>query len=162
MIAEAEHVRRGLEAVYGGRGRGLHGLPRRARPHGDRVVVRPEDEYGLLDLARSCAPRAGHTGLRCGPEAMLKAVEAAVRRLAGGQPARRALRRPSRSSAPEASDFEVVLPRSGLTLTVPPDRSILEVVKEAGVSVLVLVPEGVCGTCETEVVDGTPITATRC
>ena len=50
--------------------------------------------------------------------------------------------------------FELVLQRSGLTLSVPPDRSVFEVVNEAGVSVLGSCLEGVCGTCETEVVDG--------
>ena len=47
-----------------------------------------------------------------------------------------------------------MLERSGLTLTVPPDKSVYEVVKEAGVSVLASCLEGVCGTCETEVIDG--------
>jgi len=37
---------------------------------------------------------------------------------------------------------------------VPPDRTVFEVVREAGVSVLGSCLEGICGTCETEVVDG--------
>ncbi|MCS5718957.1 2Fe-2S iron-sulfur cluster binding domain-containing protein [Herbiconiux sp. CPCC 205763] len=41
-----------------------------------------------------------------------------------------------------------------MTLTVPPDRSILEVVEEAGVLVLSSCREGTCGTCETPVVSG--------
>ena len=57
--------------------------------------------------------------------------------------------------APEAdSSFELVLERSGLTLQVPPDQSVLTVIREAGVSVLASCLEGVCGTCETEVIDG--------
>ena len=38
----------------------------------------------------------------------------------------------------------------------PADRSILEVVEEAGVSVLSSCSEGTCGTCETRVLAGVP------
>lgn len=62
--------------------------------------------------------------------------------------------RPTAEAAP-AGAFDVVLARSGYKLTVPPDRSVLEVVKEAGVPVLFSCREGTCGTCETDVLDGT-------
>jgi ferredoxin len=52
--------------------------------------------------------------------------------------------------------FEVVCVRSGVTLTVPPGRSILAVAKERGIHVLAWCSEGICGTCETEVVKGLP------
>src|SRR4029453_416568 len=52
--------------------------------------------------------------------------------------------------------FEVVLQRSELTLTVPPERSILSVVEEAGVGGLSSCAEGTCGTCETRVLAGEP------
>ena len=53
-----------------------------------------------------------------------------------------------------AEPFEVELAFSGLELTVPPERSILEVVEEAGVLVLSSCREGTCGTCEVRVMDG--------
>jgi ferredoxin len=52
--------------------------------------------------------------------------------------------------------FEVVCVRSGVTLSVPPGRSILSVAKEYGIEVLSWCAEGVCGTCETEVLKGQP------
>ena len=52
--------------------------------------------------------------------------------------------------------FEVHLAQSALTVTVPPDRSILSVVEEAGVGVLSSCAEGTCGTCETPVLEGVP------
>jgi ferredoxin len=52
--------------------------------------------------------------------------------------------------------FEVELVRSGMTVVVPPDKSILRAVEEAGVPVLSSCREGTCGTCETPVLDGTP------
>jgi ferredoxin len=55
-----------------------------------------------------------------------------------------------------AEAFEVVLAQSELTLTVPPERSVLQVVEEAGVGVLSSCSEGTCGTCETTVLEGEP------
>ena len=53
-----------------------------------------------------------------------------------------------------AEAFEVVLERSGLSLTVPPGRSVMSVVEEAGVTVVSSCAEGTCGTCETPVLEG--------
>jgi ferredoxin len=52
--------------------------------------------------------------------------------------------------------FEVVCVRSGVTLTVPPGRSIASVAEECGIPVVAWCAEGVCGTCETEVLAGRP------
>lgn len=43
-----------------------------------------------------------------------------------------------------------------MTLTVPQDASVLDTVRAAGVDVLFSCAEGTCGTCETDVVEGTP------
>lgn len=53
-------------------------------------------------------------------------------------------------------EFEVELVRSGKTITVAPQRSILETVEDAGVRVLSSCRKGTCGTCETDDVAGTP------
>ena len=50
--------------------------------------------------------------------------------------------------------FELVCARSGLTLTVPAERSILAVLVDAGITVLSSCEQGVCGTCECGVVEG--------
>jgi ferredoxin len=55
-----------------------------------------------------------------------------------------------------AETFEVELVASELRLSVPPDRSVLDVVEEAGVGVLSSCAEGTCGTCETKVLGGVP------
>jgi ferredoxin len=52
--------------------------------------------------------------------------------------------------------FEVVCVRSGVTLTVPPNRSIASVAAERGIHVIAWCAEGVCGTCETAVLAGRP------
>ncbi|MFH7042061.1 PepSY domain-containing protein [Paucibacter sp. JuS9] len=50
--------------------------------------------------------------------------------------------------------FELHLRRSGRTLQVPADRSIVEVLDAAGVPVPTSCREGVCGTCSTRVIEG--------
>jgi ferredoxin len=57
---------------------------------------------------------------------------------------------------PSGSAFEVELAQAGLTLMVPPGRSILDVIEAAGVPVLSSCTEGTCGTCETGVLSGVP------
>jgi len=50
----------------------------------------------------------------------------------------------------------VVCQRSGVTIEITPDESILEVLEAAEIPVLGSCYEGVCGTCETRVLAGTP------
>ncbi len=52
--------------------------------------------------------------------------------------------------------FEVELAHSKLTLTVPPGKSILEVVRDAGVDAPSNCEGGTCGTCEVAVLEGVP------
>jgi tetrachlorobenzoquinone reductase len=61
------------------------------------------------------------------------------------------------SSTPTQPDgFEVQLHRSGRIIAVPPGESILDILLDAGVNVVFSCTEGVCGTCETKVIDGIP------
>jgi vanillate O-demethylase ferredoxin subunit len=52
--------------------------------------------------------------------------------------------------------FQVVLSKSGRTIAVPADKSILEALHEAGVEVAYSCGQGICGTCETRVIEGEP------
>jgi vanillate O-demethylase ferredoxin subunit len=59
--------------------------------------------------------------------------------------------------APTADNgFDIRLYRSGRTLTVPPGETILDMLLDAGINVSFSCAEGVCGTCETKVIDGIP------
>lgn len=53
--------------------------------------------------------------------------------------------------------FEVALARSALTLAVPAGRTILEVLRDAGVAVPSSCEQGACGTCDVTVIEGTPL-----
>nr|WP_243850398.1 2Fe-2S iron-sulfur cluster binding domain-containing protein [Modestobacter marinus] len=52
--------------------------------------------------------------------------------------------------------FDVQLHRTGRTVTVTPDVSVLEALGAAGVDVLSSCRQGTCGTCETTVLAGVP------
>ena len=54
----------------------------------------------------------------------------------------------------DSSSFEVELARSAMTLQVPAGKTILEVMREAGVTVLSSCEQGACGTCMTTVIEG--------
>ncbi len=155
MIHEVDAADAEWELYYGGRTRGSMAFVEEVAAYGDRVHLVPEDELGRLDLdAILGIPRADTLVYTCGPEGLLSAVEArAAAWPAGSLHLERFAARMAEAPAKEQS-FEVVLQRSGRTLLVPEDKSVFQVVREAGVSVLGSCLEGICGTCETEVVEG--------
>ncbi len=52
------------------------------------------------------------------------------------------------------TSFQVVLERTGRTIDIPADASILEILELEGVNVPSSCQQGVCGTCETKVLAG--------
>jgi cytochrome P450/ferredoxin-NADP reductase len=157
MIAAAEAAGAEWRLVYGGRTRDSMAFLDELAVHGDRVSVCPQDETGLLDLGTLLGTPEPDTLIYCcGPEPLLAAVE--QRSAAWPSNALHVERFAARPlSLPVRADaFDIELRRSGLTLTVPPEQSILDVVEAAGVGVLSSCAEGTCGTCETGVLDGEP------
>jgi len=157
MIAAAEAAGAEWNLVYGGRHRASMAFLDELAAHGDRVSVHPQDETGLLDLETLLGtPQPDVLVYCCGPEPLLAAVERRCSTWpAGALHVERFAARPL-SVPVRAEAFDIELVRSGLTLTVPPQRSILDVVEAAGVGVLSSCAEGTCGTCETGVLDGRP------
>jgi ferredoxin-NADP reductase len=157
MIGAAEAAGADWSLVYGGRQRSSMAFLDELARYGDRVSVCPQDETGLLDLDGLLGtPREDTAVYCCGPEPLLTAVE---QRCAAWPHGTLHVERfaPRPQAAPSRSDaFEIVLAQSELTLEVPPERSILSVVEEAGIPVLSSCAEGTCGTCETAVLDGIP------
>ena len=157
MVHQADMLGADWRLLYGGRSRVSMAFLGHLERYGDRVLVRPQDEYGLLDLAGFLGePRDGVRVYACGPGPLLAAME---RTCAGWPPY--ALRT-ERFVAEEAgapartAPFEIELARSGTTATVTPDRTVLEALNSVGVEVLSSCRRGVCGTCETTVLAGRP------
>ncbi|MFD6491779.1 PDR/VanB family oxidoreductase [Streptomyces sp. NPDC060188] len=152
MLAAAEAAGAQWTLLYGGRTRRSMAFTAELERFGQRVTLAPQDETGLLDLTELDGVPGGTLVYCCGPGPLLDAVEAAC-------PADR-LRverfRPKLQEPHGEREFEVVLERSGRTVTVAPGVSVLDTVRAAGVEVLFSCTEGTCGTCETDVLDGTP------
>lgn len=91
----------------------------------------------------------------CGPEGLMKAVEAAGAHWTPGHLHFEWFSAPQ-VSWPDNEPIEIELARSGRTLHVPVDRTILQVLRENDISVMCACEEGVCGTCETTVLEGKP------
>jgi len=156
MIEEAEAVGADWELVYGGRSRATMAFLPTLAPYGDKVTLLPRDEVDLTLSQRIGGllgtPRPDTLVYCCGPEALLEAVEAACSSWPEGS--LHLERFHAKAVEGEDTAFEVVLARSGQTLTVPPGKSIFHAVEDLGIPVLGSCHEGVCGTCETVVLEG--------
>jgi ferredoxin-NADP reductase len=156
MVAAAEARGADWRLVYGGRTRASMAFRETLhRAYGDRVSLRPQDEYGILDLPSLLdRPRRRTAVYTCGPEPLLAAVETACKKWPNG--ALHVERFTAKKSATDQPDtaFEVELSRSGTTLHVPEDTSVLEALEDAGVSIMSSCGEGICGTCEATVLSG--------
>ncbi len=156
MLAAAQSAGRPWTLDYGGRtGASMAFSQELAARYGTRVRIHPQDETGLLDLPAILGQPADCTLVYCcGPSPLLDAVH---QHCAGWPAGTLHTERftPQPGTAPGEA-FEVELAQSGLTLAVPPDRSILQTIQDAGLAVLFSCTEGTCGTCETAVLDGIP------
>lgn len=152
-----------VRMIYGGRSRRSMSFVDELQsivPDGMLDLV-PQDERGLIDLEREVAGLPdGWVICACGPAVMLEALEAVCDRR--GVRGRLVVERFTASQELEAQlsgaenrPVTVHLERSGLTVEVPADQSILTAVQDVA-PVISSCTEGYCGTCETRVLRGTP------
>jgi ferredoxin-NADP reductase len=157
MVQQADMLGADWHLLYGGRRRASMAFLDELAAYGERVQVVPQDEFGLLDLpAFLGAPRPGVKIYSCGPAPLLAAMERAcadwppytlrTERFVSAEPTAPVRRAP----------FDVELVRTGRTVTVTPDMTVLEAVGAVGVEVLSSCRQGICGTCETTVLAGEP------
>lgn len=156
MIAAVNTGRADWRLVYGGRTRASMAFGESLqRAYGERVSLRPQDEYGLLDLPSLLGKPQRKTAVySCGPEPLLAAVEAGCEKWPSGSLHLERFAPKKDVTAGPLTTFEVELAQSGETLKVSEDMSILEAVGNAGVPVMTSCEEGICGTCETTVLSG--------
>jgi vanillate O-demethylase ferredoxin subunit len=129
-----------------------------------RVHLHPDDGDAAQRLDLEALLRAPAPGLHlyaCGPAGLLQAALGTARRL-GWQESNlhweQFAATPMALSAEPAGDapFEIELARSGRVLHVPAGMSAAQVLVEAGTGLLTSCEQGVCGTCLTRVLAGTP------
>ena len=145
--------------VYGARSRDAFAFVEELRElAGPQLELVDEQAQGRPDIAGIVAQaRDGAAIYCCGPEGLIRVVEVAVEAERGRVTLH--VERFAASGEGEAvregdSAFELVLQRSGKTITVPGDRTALDMVHE-------LIPdhpysclEGECGSCEVAVLEG--------
>jgi len=157
MLRAAEAAGARWRLAYGGRTLESMAFLDELAQYGDRVSLHPQDRTGLLPLAELFERPSDDTLIYCcGPEPLLQAVEAASAHWPAGALHVERFTPRAQSEPVRKEAFEVVLRRTGTTVIVPPERSVLDVVEEAGARVLSSCAEGTCGTCETVVLEGVP------
>jgi ferredoxin-NADP reductase len=157
MIETVERRGRRWRLEYGGRSRrSMAFVEHLQERYGDAVTIRPQDESGLLPLSEILSGVSADAVYCCGPEALLSAVEAeCAAQAVAGLRVERFAPKPIVVDAPDG-EFEVELAQTGSTLTVRSDQSILDVLEEVGVPIDSSCRDGTCGSCETNVLEGTP------
>jgi vanillate O-demethylase ferredoxin subunit len=148
---------RDWELVYCARTRADTAFAENLQKFGPQVRFNFDGEPGgrMLDIAAvvRAAPANAHFYC-CGPLPMLSAFEAATADL----PRERVHVEYFTAKEPPAvgGGFKVVLAKSGKEFIVPPGKTILDTLLDAGLDIPYSCMEGVCGTCETKVLEGTP------
>jgi vanillate O-demethylase ferredoxin subunit len=133
----------------------------RAPPFSDSALIHYDDgdEAQLLHIDDRLAAMAPGTHIYiCGPAGFMAwCTDAAAR---AGVPDAQVhveyFKAAEQSDAKTESAFEIRLVSSGATLNVPANTSILSVLRDHGIAVPASCETGVCGTCLTPVLAGTP------
>lgn len=159
MARAAQRAGADWQMLYGGRSRRSMAFIDELQAMGaGRVEVLPADEVGLLDLdAVVAAARAGRQVYSCGPAVLLDALTA--RFAEAGLEGQLHLERFAPATTPVAETGEaltVILARSGTQVEVPGGCTIMAALRAAGHAVASSCEQGVCGMCETRVLDGVP------
>jgi ferredoxin-NADP reductase len=158
MVAQADASGADWHLSYGGRTpASMAYADRLVATYGERITLVPFDQDGPLDLPTILdGPAADTLVYCCGPEGLLVAVESVCTASwpAGALHVERFAAKASEAPADGERSFELELAASGVTLQVPPDKSVFDVIQDAGISVLGSCHEGICGTCEQAVLEG--------
>jgi vanillate O-demethylase ferredoxin subunit len=123
------------------------------------VLPNFDEEPGgaMLDLNRVIGALGPHDHVYCcGPAGMLDAFRKACKAHDFADEQVHFEYFSSTTEAATEGGYEVVLAKSGLTLKVAPGQTILHAMLAAGVDVPYSCEDGICGTCETTVLAGTP------
>lgn len=155
MIRDLDRRGADWHLLYGGRRRDSMAYVEELQQYGDRVRIQPQDIEGTLDLDSVLGtPRHDTAVYCCGPEVLLDAVEARCSTWPAGSLHVERFAPKTAGADLVDTEFEVEFARSGVTATVPAGVSILDVATAEGLFVLRSCSEGICGTCETVLLDG--------
>lgn len=159
MAAQLSLQGRPFTLHYYGRSRGQMAFVKALSAHcGPALHVHADDDPSTtlaLDALLDGASPATHLYI-CGPKGMIDAI--IERAHARGWPQSHIHVELFTTPVPQSGDreFDVELRQSGLTFHIPPDKTILEVLAEAGVDPMYDCTRGECGVCQVTVLEGLP------
>ncbi len=124
---------------------------------GDRLLIHhddgdPDKVYDFWD--HFAEPQKTHV-FCCGPQPLMEEIKA----ISGHWPEGRVHFEDFKPVEVVRADdvaFEVTLSKSGETVSVPADRSILEALRDSGHKTVSSCESGTCGTCKTRLIEGDP------
>jgi vanillate O-demethylase ferredoxin subunit len=122
---------------------------------GVRLHFDREPGAEMLDLNSLVAGAGANAHLYCcGPVTMLEVFEKAAK----ARPSDTVHVEYFTATEPPATEggFVVVLARTGREITIPAGKTILSALRDEGLNVAHSCAEGICGTCETTVIEGIP------
>jgi ferredoxin-NADP reductase len=126
-----------------------------AKAYGGEVFVHASQAGTRLDVAQRLADVMPDAMIYCcGPASLMTAVETASAHWPEGTVRFEWFAPRVRPGDEISGAFRVVCARSGLTLDVRPEQSILQVLTAAGIEIARSCEQGICGTCETRVLEG--------
>ncbi len=127
------------------------------RRYPDRVHLYPRG-CARMPFERIAATSPAQSGVyACGPARMLDEIESAYADYLPGLSGVHIDRfRANADDNDYANHFDVVAARSGVAARVSDNQSVLNALRSAGVTVPSSCEQGICGTCETRVLGGTP------
>jgi ferredoxin-NADP reductase len=158
MLGAAEEEGVDWQLLYLGRSAESMAFTGELARYGDRVRLHRDDESGVADLTAELdgmGAAQAHV-YACGPAGLLAAVQAYT---AGHPRARLTLERFAAAPKDDERDEDrpfTVQTADGREVAVGAGQSVVDALSQAGVRTLTSCGEGVCGTCETAVLDGVP------
>jgi vanillate O-demethylase ferredoxin subunit len=157
MATRLEQEGRPFRFVYAARSRSMMGFrDKLEQSFGPALMLAFDDKNPLVSSVLMSGLTPDTHLYICGPRGMIDAARSAA--IAANLPEKQIhvelFTTPDQLS--EDSSFEVEIASSGQVFTVPPGRSIIEVLENAGVDLMYDCQRGDCGICQTDVVSGIP------
>lgn len=157
MAARLSSLRRKWRLYYCCRSRPFAAFRDDLQAYGDQVTIRYDDESdGFLDIEAQMRAMPDAHFYCCGPKPMLTAFQDAAR--AADLPCAQVHLEDFKPTADIQlqGGFTIELARSGRILEVPAGKTILQVLQEAEITATSSCEVGICGECQTAVLEGIP------
>jgi ferredoxin-NADP reductase len=155
MARRLKELGRSFSLVYSCRAREFAAFLPEVEALGHARLHFDAEAQHVIDLASATEGLAPHTHLYCcGPVPMLSAFEQVTNAFPHEQVHVEYFT--AKEEAAVSGGYSVSLARSGKQFDIPPGRTILQVLRDGGVDIPFSCEQGVCGACETAVLEGLP------